>query len=112
MKVLILLLTACLLVTPLFAGNIIVCGSPLPLIEGALPMGTEQIGEAQVYTCVLERHIDEVVEFYENFFEKNKFQLIGGKKGNEYNVSVKRNGSMFTLRIYREDKRTIMQFVW
>lgn len=113
MKVFILLLAACLLAAPLFAENMIaISGSRLPLIEGALSIGTEKMGEAQVYTCLLERHIDEVAEFYENFFERSGFQLMGGRRGNEYSVSVRKDALMFTLRIYSEDKLTVMQFIW
>lgn len=86
----------------------------IPIIEGARSIENiaAQPEGARIITYATEQSSDSVIIFYETFFKNNAYLIIGGKKDAEYNVSLKKEDAMFTLRIYAPSGKTIIQFIW
>lgn len=103
------------LLTCLCAAEMIeISGIQIPLIEDAVPVkGTEaQTTNAQIAAYAVDRPLSEVIKFYESFLKENDFLLMGGREDDNFNASVKKGETMFTLRIYSENQQTIIQFIW
>lgn len=86
----------------------------IPIMEGAksIQNTAAQPARASIVTYTMGQSLDSVIEFYESFFKNNAYLIIGGKKDAEYNVSLKKENVMFTLRIYASGGKTIIQFIW
>ncbi|MCX5705502.1 MAG: hypothetical protein NTZ92_05560 [Candidatus Omnitrophica bacterium] len=89
-----------------------VSGVNLALIEGAVHSGNTGIGNASVETFTISKPLAEVVAFYSVYFKNNGFLIIGGEDSSGFNASVKKDSSMFTVKIFVENGKTILQFVW
>lgn len=96
----------------LAAGSFTVSGVALPLIEGAVDHGDLGVDNANVETFVTGKPLAEVVAFYSAYFKDNGFLLIGGEEAGGFNASVKKDDSMFTVKVFAEKGKTILQFVW
>jgi hypothetical protein len=94
------------------AGSFNVAGITLPLIEGAVDHGDLGIDNANVETFATGKPLAEVVAFYSAYFKDNGFLLIGGEEAGGFNASVKKGDSMFTVKIFAEKGKTILQFIW
>lgn len=100
--------------TFLFAEDIEIAGLKIPLIEGAQLVKGEQRQrtQARIVTYTVDRPLSEVTGFYESFLKENGFIVMGGAEEGGFNASVKKDEVMFTLRIYSQGERTVLQFIW
>jgi len=89
-----------------------VSGVSLPLVEGAVHSGDMGIDNASVETFTFSKPLAEVVAFYSVYFKNNGFLIIGGEDSSGFNASVKKDSSMFTVKIFAEKGKTILQLVW
>lgn len=115
MKIWFLILTLIFISNCLYAQEAIdIAGAQIPIMEGAVSAQAEAVplADTRIAAFTTEKSLDSVVIFYESFFKDNGYLVIGGKSGGEYNASLKKENTMFTLRIYSESGRTIIQFIW
>ena len=103
-----------LLAAAAYAEAVDISGKQIPLIEGAslIKSDSGRTKEARVATYAVDRDIDTVTTFYRMYFYKNDFFVIGGDGGGDFNVSVKKDNVMFSVKVYRENERTLIQFIW
>jgi len=94
------------------AESVSVSGVGLTLIEGAVHSGDMGIDNASVETFTINKPLAEVVAFYSAYFKNNGFLIIGGEDPTGFNASVKKDNSMFTVKIFAEKGKTVLQFVW
>ena len=96
------------------AASVDVRGIQIPLIETAVLEQQAKEPQAQATTRIyaVKKPIDEVIRFYENYLQENNFLIIGGRTNNGFDAAVKKDGSMFDLKIYPKGKETIIQFIW
>ena len=96
------------------AASVDVRGIKIPLIEGAVfqQEGPEKEAHAQTLIYAVKKPIVEVISFYEQYLSENNFLVIGGRTGNGFDASVKKDSSMFDLKIYAKGAETILQFIW
>ena len=109
------ILVACILIVGSIAyaaESVNVSGVSIPLIGGAAHSGDMGIDSASVETFVISRPLAEVVAFYSAYFKNNGFLIIGGEDSSGFNASVKKDSSMFTVKIFAEKEKIILQFVW
>jgi hypothetical protein len=104
----------CLLTFAYASTMVRVAGIDLPLMEQVNTQARKisQGAQATVLTLVVHASADEAINFYDSYFKENGFLVIGKKVGSVYNVSVKKGDSLFGVRIYTEDQKTILQFIW
>ncbi len=97
----------------LYADSLIkIAGESIPLIEGAMMLSTEKTGVTTVLAYAVNKPLEEVAGFYQAFLKENGFMVIGGTQERGFNVSVKKDKTMFSLQIYSQGPRTIIQFIW
>ncbi len=91
-----------------------ISGMQIMMIAGASlkKQSVEEGSSAKIVTYEVSKPLDEVVSFYELFFKGDGFSVIGGRQNNIYDAAVKKNNVMFSLRIYSEAGKTIIQFKW
>lgn len=109
------LLLSLILSTALYAGQAIeISGFGVPLIENAKPVPGEdkQTANFRLATYAVDKPLADVVQFYESFLKENDFLILGPEEENGFSASVKKDNTMFTLKIYSENKKTIIQFIW
>ena len=94
------------------AESVNVSGVGLPLIDGAVHSGDMGVDSASVETFAISKPLAEVVAFYSAYFKNNGFLIIGGEDSSGFNASVKKDSSMFTVKIFAENGKTILQLVW
>ena len=96
------------------AGFVSIGGQDIPLMEGAVALRQEsrQAVNLSVRAYAVGWSCEEAFAFYQDFFSSNGFEVVGGSEAGGYNISVKKSGSLFTLRIYAEQNKTLIQFIW
>lgn len=88
-------------------------GAEVPVIQGAIStQSTVQAKQLRIVIYTTEASLESVVMFYESYLKNNEYIIIGGQKGDEYNAACKKGSAMFTLRIYAQSGKTIIQFIW
>lgn len=109
--IVVMLCASCLLFA---ASSVEVAGLTLPLIAGAelLPSSASQSGVTHVITYSVDKPVADVVAFYQPYLLENGFTLIGGAEGDNFNASVKKADTMFTVRIFSANQKTLLQFIW
>ncbi len=113
MIVILVLLSACCFSVSA-QGTIEVAQGVVPLPEGTRSLKTLTMHkpDARMITFMVDQSLDEVIAFYEAFFNKHSFAVMGGQDAQGYNAAVKMNESMFTLKIYRTQAGTTVEFIW
>jgi hypothetical protein len=96
----------------LAAESVFISGISLPLVEGALRVPGNGTSNAKVEKFSTDKPLAEVISFYSEYLKANGFLLIGGENASGFDASVKKNESMFTLKIYSEKGKTVVHFVW
>ncbi|RJO64674.1 MAG: hypothetical protein C4540_03140 [Candidatus Omnitrophota bacterium] len=96
------------------AKMIAVSGTELPIFEDSIlvPEETRYSADLKVVTYAVSKPLEEVIAFYESFLKEQGFSCLGGRREGSFDASVKRGQSMFTLRIYTVQNRTIVQCIW
>lgn len=97
------------------ARVIVVSGIELPLPEGATLLAGESRypADPSIATYAVPGSLEETIVFYESFLKGNRFLVLGGRNGENFNASVKKGQVMCTLRIFRaRNNRTIVQCIW
>lgn len=89
-----------------------ISGVSIPLVEGATHVAEKEMPNASVETFVVNKPLTQVVAFYSSYLKDNGFLLIGGEDPGGFNVSAKKNNTMFTLKIYSQDQKTVIYFIW
>jgi hypothetical protein len=89
-----------------------ISGVLIPLIDGATHVDEKVMSNASVETFVVNKPLAQVVAFYSSFLKENGFLLIGGEDPSGFNASAKKNNAMFTLKIYSQNQKTIIHFIW
>jgi hypothetical protein len=94
--------------------TIYIMGVYIPIIEGARPVKEESplspgisVAAYNVY-----KPLNDVISYYHDFLKGNNFLVIGGEERDGFNASVRKEDCMFTIRIYIDVNKTILQFVW
>ncbi|MBU1999230.1 MAG: hypothetical protein KKE64_07030, partial [Candidatus Omnitrophica bacterium] len=91
-----------------------ILGQKIPLPPGAVEVEKSMSRGSNARIVIY--NIDEppalVVEYYRQFFSNNQFMVIGGQDAGGYNVSVKKDKVMFTLRISPSGQNSLLQFIW
>lgn len=85
---------------------------PLPAAAVKIRDAGEAGGRARVASYALAAPVEEAVRFYTEFFARNGFLVIGGPSETGFNASVKKGDTLFGLRIWRDNDRTVIQFIW
>jgi hypothetical protein len=97
----------------LFADpGIKISGIQIPLPERSIQKDSRLTPQARIVTYAVNKPLDEVVRFYESYLKENGFIVIGGAQEAGFNASVKKDSIMFTIRIYPQDGKTLIQFIW
>jgi len=98
----------------LSAASVDVRGIKIPLIEGAVFQQEGQEKEAQAATLIyaVKKPMKEVISFYEKYLKDNNFLIIGGRTDSGFDAAVKKDSSMFNLKIYPKGRETMVQFIW
>jgi hypothetical protein len=104
----------CCVYAYVYADTLMISGSEVPLVQGAVISNTQgSAGSARIKVYSVERPLKEIIDFYEEYLRENGFQVIGGQGPEGFNAAVKKEKTMFTLRIFSErDTRTIIEFIW
>ena len=89
-----------------------ISGVSIPIIEGSGRASDAGRDNANVETYIVNKPLAEVVAFYASYFKDNAFLIIGGEDSSGFNASVKKNAAMFTVKIYSQKDKTILQFIW
>jgi hypothetical protein len=112
-KILFTFLIFFLILTPLLfaADSVNILGTQIPLIDGAKHVSEREISNAKVETFVADKPVSEVVSFYSSYLKVNGFLIIAGEDSAGFNASVKKDATMFTLKIYPENQKTVIQFI-
>ena len=103
------------LTADLFAGeNIVISGMQIPVMEGAVPIRDEpqRLGGMSLAAYLLDSTLDTVVTYYESFLKENSFAFMGGRQDGGFNASVAKGNVLFTLKISRKGRKTIIEFIW
>jgi len=97
-----------------YAETLLISGSEVPLIQGAVISDAQvPAASARIKAYSVERPLKEVIDFYQEYLRQNGFLVIGGQGAEGFNAAVKKDKTMFTLRIFSErDTRTIIEFIW
>jgi len=113
-KSLLILASIFLLAGAASAESIDILGIQVPLIEGAelIKRDSGSSKDAKVATYFADDAVSGVTEFYRMYFIKNDFLLIGGERDDDFNLSVKKGSVMFSMKVYRQNERTLIQFIW
>ena len=98
----------------LFAGSIDIGALKIPIFEGAAFDKKEykQDGRIAVSVYSVKKSLNEVISFYEKYLKENNFIVIGGRSGAGFDAAAKKDNTMFTLKIYYANQKTIIQFIW
>jgi hypothetical protein len=94
------------------AETVTIHSAVIPLIEGATPAEQSKAANVKVEKFYVDKPLDEVVTFYSSYLKANGFLIIGGDSPTGFDASVKKEESMFTLKIYSEKGKTVIQFAW
>jgi hypothetical protein len=92
-----------------------ISGMRIPVVEDARleSKGRGDKINARVAVYKTARPLDEVVNFYERFLKEHDFLIMGGTDENgNFDVSVKKENTQFSLRIYAQEGETVIQFIW
>ncbi|MFH1398258.1 MAG: hypothetical protein ABIH27_06915 [Candidatus Omnitrophota bacterium] len=91
-----------------------IMGVYIPIIAGAKPVkeGARLNPGIHVVAFEVSRPLNEVISYYHDFLIGNNFLLIGGEERDGFNAAVRKGESMFTVRIFSEVNKVIVQFVW
>ncbi|MBU1726939.1 MAG: hypothetical protein KJ880_04860 [Candidatus Omnitrophica bacterium] len=95
-----------------FASDIEIFGTLIPLPANAKEVSSPGLNKARMVTYKVKLPVSEVVGFYKSFLKQNGFEVIGGNEEGEFNLSVKKNTCLFTLRVFPEGSNTVIQFIW
>ncbi|MBU2102128.1 MAG: hypothetical protein ABH865_05360 [Candidatus Omnitrophota bacterium] len=95
------------------ATHFSVSGLEIPMIEAVSPVTrAHHVGSSEVATYQTQASFAEAVRFYSSFFSQNNFMVLGNEEAGEYNVAVKKEDVMFTMRIYRNQGKIYVQCIW
>jgi len=113
-KSLLILASIFLLAGAASAESIDILGIQVPLIEGAelIMRDSGSSKDAKVATYFADDAVSAVTEFYRMYFVKNDFLIIGGDTDDNFDISVKKGDAMFGMKVYRQNERTLIQFIW
>jgi len=105
-----------LLITNLYASSVAeIAGLQLPLIEGAVAIKSSAesaAGQAKILSYSVNKPVEEVVAFYQAFLQENNFITIGNGAIGGLDVAVKKDTAMFSLKIFAQAGKTVVQFIW
>ncbi len=100
----------------LYAAEAInILGTEVPIVSGAVLKASQSPANlnAQMATYIVNKPLDEVVDFYKAFFAANNFLILGGaKEDGSFDAAAKKDKTQFSLRIFAENNSTIIQFIW
>lgn len=96
------------------AASIEISGLGIPLVEGAKAIQGEsgRTKEAHIATYVSDKTLADVIDFYRTFFSENAFLVIGGMEDDGFSASVKKDSGMFSIKIFSQNERVLVQFIW
>jgi len=89
-----------------------IAGVFIPVIEGASHAEGKATINANVETLVVDKPLAEVVAYYSSYLKQNGFMVIGGESPGGFDASVKKDNSMFTVKIYSVNNRKVINFIW
>lgn len=68
--------------------------------------------QAEIFTYIVKKPFEEIVLFYEAYFQENDFSVIGGIGETGYDAAVKKGDLMFSIRISPDWEKTVIEFIW
>ncbi|MBU0504218.1 MAG: hypothetical protein V1842_00835 [Candidatus Omnitrophota bacterium] len=91
-----------------------IMGQYVPIIEGARPAKEELNVSPGIRVAAYDvfKPLNDVISYYRDFLKGNNFLIIGGEERDGFNASARKEDCMFTIRIYIDVNKTILQFVW
>ncbi|MEI8348530.1 MAG: hypothetical protein WCI77_00110 [Candidatus Omnitrophota bacterium] len=93
---------------------IIIAQTAIPVIENARCIQNQGkvSADTHIATYRVNKNFTQVVEFYKDFFAAGGFSTMIEQSKDIFNMSVKKENVMFTMRIYPEGKQVAVQFIW
>lgn len=88
-------------------------GENIPLVDGSREVSANYNDiNANIKVYEFKNSINSSINFYQEYFNNNSYQVIGGKKNNSYNAMARKGNVQFSIRIFKTSRGGRLEFIW